>query len=184
MLGLMMLSSVVTASAQAPTVRPGDAVTVTIRGVPDQESSRVSGIYKVDQSGELVGLPYLDGYRINAAGLTEGQLSKKIAGAYRDAQVYTKATITALVDQPDVQRTVTLGGKIARPGPVPFRQGMSLYEAVMSAGGPTRFGSMKKVTLYRGGKQTRYNLEKDESKTVTLLPGDTIEIGEKGAFEL
>lgn len=177
-------SAAVSAVAQTPTVRAGDAVTVTIRGVPDQESARVSGVYKVDQNGELVGLPYLDGYRINAVGLTEGQLSKKIAGAYRDAQVYTKATITALVDQPEMQRTVTLGGKITQPGPVPFREGMTIYEAVMAAGGPTRFGSLKKVSLFRKGEKSNYNIEKDENKTVTLLPGDTILINDKGAFEL
>ena len=179
-----VFSAAVSAVAQTPTVRAGDAVTVTIRGVPDQESARVSGVYKVDQNGELVGLPYLDGYRINAIGLTEGQLSKKIAGAYRDAQVYTQATITALVDQPEMQRTITLGGKITRPGPVAFREGMSIYEAVMAAGGPTRFGSLKKVTLFRKGNKSDYDIEKDENKTVTLLPGDTVMINEKGLLEL
>lgn len=180
----LVFSAVSGAVAQTPTVRAGDAVTVTIRGVPDQESARVSGVYKVDQSGELVGLPYLDGYRINAIGLTEGQLSKKISGAYRDAQVYTKATITALVDQPEMQRTITLGGKISKPGPVPFREGMTIYEAVMAAGGPTRFGSLRKVVLFRKGKKSEYNIEKDVNKNVTLLPGDTVMINEKGAFEL
>ncbi len=180
-----VFAAAVSAMAQTPKVRAGDAVTVTIRGVPDQESARVSGVYKVDQNGELVGLPYIDDYRINAIGLTEGQLAQKIAGAYRDAQVYTKATITAIVDQPVMQRTVTLGGKINKPGPVAYREGMSIYEAVMAAGGPTRFGSLKKVILMRSGGVTKtFNIEKDEYKTVTLLPGDTIEIGEKGAFEL
>ena len=183
---LMLVGPLMTGfvTAQTPAVRPGDAVTVTIRGVPDQESARVSGVYKVDQNGELVGLPYLDGYKIIAVGLTEGELSKRIAGAYRDAQIYTKATITALVDQPEMQRTVTMGGKINRTGPIPYREGMTLYEAVMAAGGPTRFGSLKKVILYRNGNKSEYNIEKDENKTVTLLPGDTIEIEEKGAFEL
>lgn len=180
----LVFSAVSGAVAQTSTVRAGDAVMVTIRGVPDQESARVSGVYKVDQSGELVGLPYLDGYRINAIGLTEGQLSKKISGAYRDAQVYTKATITALVDQPEMQRTITLGGKISKPGPVPFREGMTIYEAVMAAGGPTRFGSLRKVVLFRKGKKSEYNIEKDVNKNVTLLPGDTVMINEKGAFEL
>lgn len=178
-----VVSAAASAMAQSPTVRAGDAVTVTIRGVPDQESARVSGVYKVDQSGELVGLPYLDGFRINAIGLTEGQLSKKIANAYRDAQVYTKATITALVDQP-TQRTVTLGGKISKPGPVPYQEGMTIYEAVMAAGGPTRFGSLKKVTLHRKGVLSQFNIEKDENKTVTLLPGDTVEINDKSWNEL
>lgn len=179
-LSMVGISNVV---AQAPTVRVGDAVTITIRGVPETESARVSGIYKVDQNGELVGLPYLDGYNINASGLTEGQLSRKIASAYRSAQIYTKATITALVDQPEMVRTVTIGGKITNPGPVPYREGMTIYEAVMAAKGPTRFGSMKKVVLFRRGGKTLYNLEKDQAKMVTLLPGDTILIEKKGALE-
>jgi len=179
-----VFSATASAVAQTPTVRAGDAVTVTVRGVPDAESARVSGLYKVDQNGELVGLPHLDGYRINAIGLTEGQLSKKIASAYRDAQVYTKATITAMVDQPEMQRTITLGGKITQPGPVPFREGMTIYEAIMAAGGPTRFGSLKKVSLFRKGQKSNYNIEKDENKSITLLPGDTVLINEKGAFEL
>ncbi|QQL45797.1 polysaccharide biosynthesis/export family protein [Sulfuriroseicoccus oceanibius] len=184
MAAIAMLVTVMGAFAQAPTVRVGDAVTITIRGVPETESARVSGVYKVDQNGELVGLPYLDGHRINAAGMTEGQLSRKIANAYRSAQIYTKATITALVDQPKQVRTVTVGGKVTNPGPVAYSEGMTLYEAVMAAKGPTRFGSMKKVVLMRGGGKTVFNLENDQAKQVTVLPGDTILIEKKGAFEL
>jgi len=166
-------------------IREGDAVTITIRGVPDKESQMISGVYKVDQGGALVGLPYLEDRRISAAGVTEGQLSSMIASAYKDADIFTKATITAIVDQPNARSTrrVTVGGMAKRPGPVEWAEGMTAYDAFSNAGGADRFGHLKRVFLMRGNQKQTLNMDDDRDKMVKLLPGDTLEIDKKKAWE-
>ena len=171
------------AYAQVAKIGPGDAVKLTVRGVPDTESQMVSGMYKVDQSGQLVGLPYLEG-SIQAAGLTEGQLSQNIASAYRSADIYTEASFTAIVDTPLQARKITVGGKVARQGPLDYYDNMTIFDAFSAAGGADRFGQKKRVFLIRSGEAKKtYNMDRDEDKKVRLLPNDTIVVDQKGAFE-
>jgi protein involved in polysaccharide export with SLBB domain len=173
-------------SAQIAKIRPGDGVTLSIRGVPDKEAQMISGVYKVDQNGILVGLPYLEDRRIHAGGLTEGELSRNIAQAYRDADIYKKATFTAIVDQPKVlsSRRVTVGGEAVRPGPVEYNEGMNAFDAFTAAGGADRFGTSRRVFLLRDGTKRTLDMSNDRDKMVPLLPGDTLDVDKAGAFEL
>ena len=176
-----------TRAQNAARIREGDAVTITIRGVPDRESKEINGVYKVDQNGLLVGLPYLESHgQITAAGLTEGQLGSNIASAYKNADIFTKAAVTAIVDQPNARATrrVTVGGRVVRPGPVDWNEGMSAYDAFTTAGGADRFGQKKRVFLTREGQERRtLNMEKPEDQAAKLFPGDTLQVDEKKAWE-
>lgn len=179
----LLVSFAEEASAQVARIRDGDAVLLTIRGVPDRESQMINGKYKVDQNGILVGLPYLDGRLIRATGQTEGELSNTIAEAYRNAEIYTKATITAIVDSPVLQRKITIGGEVGKPGQQAYYDGIRLFDAYTSAGGATKFGQEKRVFVIREGKKMTFNLKEDADRTFRLMPGDTIEVDKKGAFE-
>lgn len=171
------------AVSQVAKIGPGDAVKLTVRGVPDAESQMVSGVYKVDAAGRLVGLPYLEG-SIQAEGLTEGQLSQNIAAAYKAADVYTKASFTAIVDTPLQARKITVGGDVIRPGAQDYHDNMTVFDAFSAAGGAGRFGQRKRVYLSRPGEEKRLlNMELDTDKTVRLLPNDTVEVDRKKAFE-
>ena len=185
---LSLLPDTAQAQAQnAARIREGDAVTITIRGVPDRESKEINGVYKVDQNGLLVGLPYLESHgQITAAGLTEGQLGGNIAAAYKSADIFTKAAVTAIVDQPNARATrrVTVGGRVARPGPVDWNEGMAAFDAFTSAGGADRFGQKKRVFLTREGTERRtLNMDKPEDQAFKLLPGDTLEVDGKKPWE-
>jgi len=172
------------AEAQVPTIRPGDAVTITVRGVPDQESGNISGVYKVDADGVLVGLPYLDQGSIRAAGLTEGQLAARIVAAYKNAKIYKQPTITALVDRPDQVRQITVGGEVNKQGRQPYSENMTIYDAVTNAGGAARFGTLRRVFLTREGQRTVFDLARNlEDRGIVLLPGDTVDVDKKGPFE-
>jgi len=168
------------ADAQVPTIRAGDAVTITVRGVPDRESENISGVYKVDADGKLIGLPYLDQGAITAVGLTEGQLANRIVNAYISAQIYRNPTITALVDRPDQVRQITVGGEVNQQGRQAYSENMTIYDAITNAGGAGRFGSMRRVFLTREGQRTVFDLERNlEDRGVVLLPGDTVDIDKK-----
>lgn len=176
----LFLALPATVSAQAATLREGDMVQLAIRGVPDTESIAISGPYRIDQNGRLVGLPYLDPNGLPAVGLTEGQLATRIANAYRDAEIFTKATVTILVDRQMVSRRVTVGGQVTRPGPVEYFEGMTAFDAYTEAGGAARFGQIRRVFLFRDGQEGRtLDMTNNDDKRVRLLPGDTLEIDRK-----
>ena len=180
---LLCLAALTPLHAQVATIGPGDAVKVTVRSVPEKDMAMLSGVYKVDANGRLVGLPFLEG-ALQAAGLTEGQLAQNITAAYKAAEIYSSPSFTAIVDTPLQARRITVGGKVLRPGPQDFVENMTIFQAYTGAGGADRFGSKKRVFLMRPGqpKQT-YSMENDEDKVVRLLPNDVIEVDNKRAWE-
>jgi protein involved in polysaccharide export with SLBB domain len=82
-----------------------------------------------------------------------------------------------------VVRQVTLTGGMKRNGPVEYRDGLTLIQAISSAGGPSDFAKLKDVCLIRGGKSYSYNVEELLRKPrmdPALLPNDSIIIPESG----
>lgn len=162
-------------------IESGTAISVSIRGVPAGEQGQVNGTYTVSNKGYIT-MPFVG--QVKAAGYSNAQLENKIAAAYRNAQIYTSPTIVVLSNSSDAQRqlTVTVGGFVRRPGPVNYRQGMTLYDVIQQAGGRDTFGS-RTVKLFRGNKVADYDLSKDRHKMVKVYPNDTIEVPQIGAFE-
>lgn len=74
---------------------------------------------------------------------------------------------------------IQIGGQVRTPGPQKFNEGITLGDAVASAGGATVFGASKRVKVLRDGKATTYDLSKEEFAQVELKPGDTIEMPQK-----
>ena len=162
-------------------IKAGRAITLTINGVPSEDKARFDGVYPVSESG-MVNLPYIG--MVRAAGLKSDQLSRNIQSAYQNKQIYTNPTVQVLTSSADtlVEEVVHVGGQVSRPGPVKYMQGLTVYQAVMAGGGPTPFGSMKRVKLYRAGKMRQYDLTQGQSMSVPLQSGDTIEVPQKNVF--
>lgn len=74
------------------------------------------------------------------------------------------------------QHTVMIGGQIMCPGPVGFNNRLTLFDAIQKAGGPTVFGSMRRILLHRKGERTVHDLRKNDAPPVFLEPDDVIEI--------
>lgn len=169
------------ASAHAQAILAGQNITITIQGVPGDEAARVNSAtgYPVDQSG-YIRMPYIGGVR--AAGLTPNQLASSIEGAYRNAQIYTNPTIQVIATAVGAKinmQTVFVGGQVNKTGGVEFTQGLTLYQAVQSAGGPTAFGALNRVEVLRGGENRVYNLKDIKTQQIAAQPGDTIKVPEK-----
>lgn len=80
-----------------------------------------------------------------------------------------------------------VGGAISEPGQKNFHSGLTLTQAILAAGGPTRFaGSEIKVSRQGADGRlvtTRYNLKKIEDGKIpdpVLQPGDRIEVTRAG----
>ncbi len=173
-----LLMPLVTAWGQSDTIRAGQAIQLSINGVPAEEKAKFDGPYPVSSTGQI-NLPHLG--LIRAAGLRSDQLAVSIQNAYRSRQLYTNPTVQVLIssDQVLTEQILTVGGQVNRQGPVKFVSGMTLYQAVAAAGGANAFGSMKRVKLYRAGKMTEYDLTKGKFMDVPVQPNDTIEVPQK-----
>ena len=191
LISLMALSLTV---AQASSVTSGEKITITIKGVPASEQSSIYGEYVVDDSGNLF-LPMLKS-GIKAAGSSSSTVARRIEAAYRDAKIYANPRITIVTVNDAIKgeiertkkttvlnETVTVSGEVKRDGPVQYRSGMTIYEAIATAGGVDTFGAMNRVMLERNGRERIYDLKKSTAnRTIKVEVGDVITVPQKNAI--
>lgn len=108
---------------------------------------------------------------IMAADLTTGQLSQNITNSLT---TYIKnPQVTVIVANPsssDFQRRVRITGAVENPQSIPYREGMTVLDLVLLAGGPNQFASANKAKLYR-----KVN---NELKVYPIKLGDLIDDGD------
>lgn len=74
---------------------------------------------------------------------------------------------------------VNVGGWVQRPGPMVWRKNLTIFGAILDAGGVTKFGSIRRVKVVRNGTATAYNLNDDKAKMILVQPDDYIEVPQK-----
>lgn len=155
----------VAASPSSYVLGPNDRVRVKVYGEPD-----ITGEYEVDSAGYVSVL--LAG-RIKAAGMTPQQLERAIAlalskGIVRDPRVNVEIAL---------YRPYYILGEVKKSGEYPFKGGLTVLDAVASAGGFTYRADENKVYLRRAGSATEETYPLDQP--VLVFPGDNIRIPER-----
>ncbi|NNC90258.1 MAG: sugar ABC transporter substrate-binding protein, partial [Akkermansiaceae bacterium] len=64
----------------------------------------------------------------------------------------------------------------------PYQRNMTLYQAVMAAGGATEFGAVNRVKLYRNDRVYTYDLNRGEHKLLKVYPKDVIDVPQKNVI--
>ncbi len=86
-----------------------------------------------------------------------------------------------------IDRNVYVMGAVVSPKAIEYREGLSVMEAILEAGGFTKFASPNDTTIYRKGsskeetlrvKAKRLMSDGDLTQNVTLKPGDYIVVRE------
>jgi polysaccharide export outer membrane protein len=92
---------------------------------------------------------------VQAAGLTPGQLAQSVSEKLK--KYLTAPQVTVILTQINSQR-VYVTGEVTRPGAYPVLPGMTILQAISSAGGLTQFANGKKIFLMRDENhiQTKY----------------------------
>jgi len=125
-----------------------------------------------------ISLPLLND--VQAAGLTPTQLSEELTKELK--KFITDPQVTVIVTQINSQRVYILG-EMVRPGAYPLLPGMTVLQALSSAGGFTQFANMKKIYVLRndGGKQEKFPFNykdvvkgKNADEDIVLKAGDQI----------
>jgi len=162
-------------------LKKGDRITISIGGIPDNEIAQIRNVYTVSDDGTI---PLLYIGNVRAVGLKPSSLQRSIEQTYINQEIYTRPSVLVSIDGGEsaaTMRTVMVSGA-NKPGAVPYRQGMTISQAIMTAGGPTPFGSMKKVKLIRAGRPaTIHNLSSnagDPSVDIQVQPDDQIIVPE------
>ncbi len=163
-------------------LKPGDRVTISIGAVPDSDVNQIKGIYTISDNGTISLLHIGD---VRAVGMKPSSLQKSIERTYIDREIYTRPNVLVSIDggggNGETARSLTVTG-VTKPGAVPYKQNMTMTQAIMYGGGPTPFGNMKKVKLIRAGRQpTLHDLRSNAgnpSVDVLVQPDDQIIVPE------
>ena len=171
---LLLLFGLLSGAFAQAILRVGDPVQLAISGVPQDEQAQVNNIYIIDAHG-LINLPYIN--KVKAQGRTPAELAAAVEQAYRANRIYTKPTITVVM-QPSA-RFVNVGGSVRNPTRVPFTEDMTLLTAINAAGGVNDFADQGHVRLLRGKESKIFNVKRfrsDPSQDIPLQPGDKVEV--------
>ncbi|UPK03350.1 polysaccharide biosynthesis/export family protein [Bradyrhizobium sp. 170] len=154
-----------TSSAEGYILGPNDRIRLKVYGEAD-----ITGEYEIDNGGK-VSIP-LAGH-IKAAGTTTRQLEKAIASALAKGIVRDPRVNVEIAQY----RPYYILGEVKKSGEYPYRNGLTVLDAVASAGGFTYRANENKVYLRRAGAGAEEILPLDAP--VPVFPGDNIRIPER-----
>ena len=153
------------ASADSYVLGPNDRIRLKVYGEPD-----ITGEYEINSGGQ-VSIP-LAGH-IKAAGATTPQLERSIAAALAKGIVRDPRVNIEIAQY----RPYYILGEVKKSGEYPYRLGLTVMDAVASAGGFTYRANENKVFLRRSGAGAEETYALDAP--VPIFPGDNIRIPER-----
>ena len=156
--------------AQAPlassyVLGSNDKIRLKVYGEPD-----ISGEYEVDASGN-VSVPLAG--PLKAAGATTRELERSIRSALSKGIVRDPRVNVEIV----AYRPYYILGEVKKSGEYPYRLGLTVMDAVATAGGFTYRANENKVYLRRAGAGVEETYALDAP--VPVFPGDNIRVPER-----
>lgn len=159
----------------------GDALTINVWRNPELSLNvpvRPDGKISMPLIGDIM-----------AADLTTTQLSQNITASL--TTFIKSPQVTVIVVNPsssDFQRRVRITGAVANPQSIAYREGMTVLDLVLLAGGPNQYASANKAKLYRkvNDKLTVYPIKLDDlindgdvETNYALQPSDIVTVPER-----
>jgi polysaccharide export outer membrane protein len=140
------------------------------------KETTLSGSFLVRPDG-MISMPLLGD--LQAAGFTPARLATEIETNLK--KYIQEPSVTVDITQIR-SKVIYMLGEVAKKGPIQMAPGMTLLQAISSAGGLTDYANSKKIYILRNdsGKQTKIPvhykdaLKGDSSVNLLLQPGDTI----------
>jgi polysaccharide biosynthesis/export protein len=153
-------------------IGPEDVLDITVWKEPE-----VSRVVPVRPDGRI-SLPLIND--VQAAGLSPEQLAAAVTEKLRE--FLNQPKVTVIVTTINSQRVFVVG-EVLRAGAFPLLPGMTVLQAISSAGGFTTFADVKNIHVVRmrDGKQVQLPFNYREvlkgdrpEQNIDLEPGDTI----------
>lgn len=161
--------------AGAQELGPGDVIEIR---VTDQDT--LSGEYEVGEDG-MIRFPWIE--NVEVAGRTRGEIAEIIEQKLADGWLRQPQVTVRVLDRQN--REVSVLGQVNTPGSYPFKERLTLVQAISLAGGMNPLAQAKKVKLIRETAEGTKTYEIDvsgilESKRadLPLEPGDIVFVPE------
>lgn len=184
-LSLLLLPVFAQDAATEPRASKGGSVTVQFKNIPSEDVNNVNGDYPVSREDGTISMPYLSG-RVSVAGLTARQVENKLRALYLAQEIYSDPIIMANVgpkgETPVDSRYIQVTGYVAGKKNLPYREGMTLIQALIECGDITDWGS-RRIQVTRGKVTRTYDYFSARDRSIKLLPSDSIYVPRRPAFE-
>ncbi|MDB5663346.1 MAG: polysaccharide export protein [Sphingomonas bacterium] len=149
------------------TLGPGDKIRLTVFGEPS-----LNGEYTIGPDG-LLAVPLIGG--VAARGKTVAELQAAIAHGFAQGYILDPRVSVDMLSF----RPFYILGEVNRPGQYPYADGLSVAQAVATAGGYTYRARTSRVFIRRANQPAEEVLSLKKGKQVWVYPGDTIRVGER-----
>lgn len=169
-----------------PRAIKGGTVTVMMANIPAEDTGTVNRTYTVDMADGTINMPYLNN-RVHVAGLTSRAVEDLLVRLYTEQKIYSQPIVQADVTTEDVkgtrmQRFIHITGNVGSKQNMPYREGITLIEALIQCGDITDFAS-RYIQVTRKGVTKSYDYFSAKDRAIILYPGDQIYVAEQGMFE-
>ncbi|MEL6244339.1 MAG: polysaccharide biosynthesis/export family protein [Pseudomonadota bacterium] len=146
------------------TLDSGDRLRVTVFG-----EEALSGEFVVDGTG-LVSMPLVG--EVEVVGLTVREFQRSLEAKLADGYLNSPRVAAEVINY----RPYYILGEVGDPGEYPYTAGLTVMNAVATAGGFSYRANRKTVFIRRqGGQEMAVTL----TSSTSINPGDTIRIGER-----
>ncbi len=188
LLSLFLLLCSVPAGAQGPEprARAGSSVTVTFKNIPAEDTGTVSGEYNINRVDGTIAMPYLEA-PVRVAGKTQREIETLLRSLYVSQKIYSQPIVSVLVvSQDDLaemrKRYIEVSGYVGSKQNLPYREGITLSEAILACGDITDYGS-RHIQVTRNGRTQTYDYFSARDRSIELHPKDKVYVRARGAFE-
>ena len=159
------------------TLGPGDLFEIRVFGEKD-----LSNKHRVSSDG-TIDFPLIGAVQV--AGKTPSEIAKTIERMLVEGELLKRPQVSILVEE-YVSKKVSVFGQVKKPGTLPFRDGMSVVEAISDAGGFTSMARTNDTTVIRviDGKKRSFKVPVEligqgRAPNFVLRPGDIVFVPER-----
>lgn len=172
-------------NATEPRAVKGGRIQVMLKNIPAEDVASVSSEYTVNRGDGTITLPYLKN-RIRVEGLTARDIESIVRNNYVSQQIYSDPIVQIYLgaknEVPVETRFIQVAGYVAKKANLPYREGITLIQALLECGDITDYGS-RKIQVTRGGVTRTYDYFSARDRSIKLLPSDSITVQRRPAFE-
>ena len=182
---LLLVPGMAQDNTTEPRAIKGGRIQVIVKNIPAEDTANVNGEYSVNRGDGTISLPYLS-KRIHVEGLTARDIESVVRSNYLSQQIYADPIVQIILgaknEVPVETRFIQVSGYVGKKSNLPYREGITLIEALLDAGDITDYGS-RKIQITRGGVTRTYDYFSAKDRGIKLLPKDVIYVPRRPAFE-
>lgn len=162
----------------------GSTIQVMLKNIPAEDVATVSSDYVVNRGDGTITLPYLKN-RIRVVGMTARDIETVVRNQYVAQEIYSDPIVQVILNKGEVPvdtRFIQVAGFVGKKSNLPYREGITLIEALLECGDITDYGS-RKIQITRGTVTRTYDYFSARDRNIRLLPKDVIFVPRRPAFE-